>query len=74
MPYPELITLPHPSHREAFLRQCGALKTHTVHRGPAISDLLCPCVDFRFILQRAERPLEEDPAKSPRSVRTIPIT
>lgn len=34
---------------------------------PAIPDLLCACADFHFILQQAEGPLEEDPAKSPRS-------
>lgn len=54
-------------HRKAFFRQCGTLKTHTVHSGPAIPDLLCACADFHFILQQAEGPLEEDPAKSPRS-------
>lgn len=57
---------------KAFLRQCGTLKTHRVHRGTAISDLLSACADFRFILQQAERPREEDPAKSPRSVRNNP--
>lgn len=50
-----------------FFRQCGTLKTHTVHSAPAIPDLLFACADFHFILQQADGPLEEDLAKSPRS-------
>lgn len=55
---------------KALLLQCGALKTHTVHSGPAISDLLCACAVFHFILQLAGMPLQEDTAKSPRSGHT----
>lgn len=55
---------------KALLLQCGTLKTHAVHSGPAISDLLCACAVFHFILQLAGMPLQEDTAKSPRSGHT----
>lgn len=42
---------------KALLLQCGTLKTHTVHSGQAISDLLCACAIFHFILQLAGMPL-----------------
>lgn len=55
---------------KALLLRCETLKTHTVHSGPAIADLLCSCAVFHFILQLAGMPLQEDTAKSPRSGHT----
>lgn len=51
---------------KALLLRCGTLKTHTVHSGPAMADLLCSCAVFHFILQLAGMPLQEDTAKSPK--------
>lgn len=63
-----LLTLPpQPLCCMAVLLQCGTLKTHTVHSGPAIADLLRSCAVFHFILQLAGTPLQEDTATSPRS-------
>lgn len=56
-----------------LLLQCGTLKTHTVHSGPAIADLLCSCAVFHFILQLAAMPLQEDTATSPRSGHTATV-
>lgn len=58
---------------KALLLRCGTLKTHTVHSGPAMADLLCSCAVFHFILQLAGMPLQEDTAKSPRSGHTATL-
>lgn len=64
---------PQPLCCKALLLRCGTLKTHTVHSGPAIADLLCSCAVFHFILQLAGMPLQEDTAKSPRSGHTATL-